>query len=64
MLGAIYLDRGFKIAEKFVKTYLVPYMEDVIKHRLWQDAKSHFQEEAQERAAEQGVHQRGQNEVR
>ncbi|MEK7134515.1 MAG: ribonuclease III [Patescibacteria group bacterium] len=49
VLGAIYLDRGHKIAEKFVRARLVPYMEDVIKHRLWQDAKSHFQEEAQER---------------
>ncbi len=49
VLGAIYLDRGYKTAEKFVKTHLIPYIEDVIKHRLWQDAKSNFQEEAQER---------------
>jgi len=49
VLGAIYLDSGYDIAEKFVQTYLTPYVDDVIKHRLWHDAKSHFQEESQER---------------
>lgn len=50
VLGAIYLDQGYKAAEKFVRARLIPYMDEVIAHRLWQDAKSHFQEEAQDRA--------------
>lgn len=48
MIGAIYLDQGYKTAEKFVTEHLLPYLGDILEHRLWQDAKSHFQEEAQE----------------
>lgn len=46
--GAIFLDQGFEAAKKFVKTILVPKLDDIIAGRLWQDAKSNFQEQAQE----------------
>lgn len=49
LIGAIYLDRGFEIAEKFIGVMLYDKIEDVVKKKLWQDAKSHFQEVAQER---------------
>ncbi len=48
VIGAIYLDQGFEIAEKFIAENIFPLTDNVIKERLWQDAKSFFQEKAQE----------------
>jgi ribonuclease-3 len=48
ILGAIYLDQGYASAEAFVAKTLYPKIDEVIKNRTWQDAKSHFQEVAQE----------------
>lgn len=50
MIGAIYLDQGYGAAEKFIADNLFPYIDEVIAKRLWQDAKSHFQEKAQDKA--------------
>ncbi len=50
VLGAIYIDQGYSVAEKFIAGNLFPYIDEVIAKRLWQDAKSHFQEKAQDRA--------------
>lgn len=44
LIGAIYLDRGFRSAEKFIQIHLLPRLDDIIKKRLYQDAKSHFQQ--------------------
>lgn len=49
MIGAIYLDRGYKKAQKFVTEHILCEIEDVIKEKLYQDPKSKFQEEAQDR---------------
>lgn len=49
LLGAIYLDQGYDAAAAFVARTLEPKIDDVIKNRTWQDAKSHFQEVAQEK---------------
>ena len=49
VLGAIYLDQGYEAAESFVATHLTPKIDDVIQKRAWQDAKSRFQELAQEK---------------
>lgn len=49
VLGAVYLDQGYDIAEAFVARHLYPKMESVISTRAWQDAKSRFQELAQEK---------------
>lgn len=49
ILGAIYLDQGFDAAAEFVATHLHPKIDIVIKNRSWQDAKSHFQEAAQDK---------------
>lgn len=49
ILGAIYLDQGYNAAEAFVATHLYPKIDTVLEKRTWQDAKSHFQEVAQER---------------
>lgn len=48
VIGAIYLDQGFEVAEKFIATYLFPLTEKIVEQKLWLDAKSHFQEKAQE----------------
>jgi len=49
IIGAIYLDRGYEAAEKFVATYFYPKLDEIIKKKLWLDAKSAFQEKAQEK---------------
>ncbi len=48
VVGAIYLDSGYDSADEFIKATLFPLLDDVVKRRLWQDAKSYFQEKSQE----------------
>lgn len=48
IVGAIYLDQGYDEAQRFIHTHLLPLTEEVVRQRLWQDSKSHFQEQAQE----------------
>jgi len=49
ILGAIYLDQGYEAAERFVAKNLYSKIDTVIKNRTWQDAKSQFQEVAQDK---------------
>jgi ribonuclease-3 len=46
--GAIYLDRGFEMAEKFIEKVLLWRLKEIIEKRLYLDPKSRFQEAAQE----------------
>jgi len=48
VIGAIYLDQGYEAAARFVDAHLLPNLSEILTHRLWQDAKSKFQEAAQE----------------
>lgn len=48
LIGAIYLDAGYGPAKEFIAAQLFHKTEDVVAKRLWQDAKSRFQEIAQE----------------
>jgi ribonuclease-3 len=48
VIGAIYLDQGYTAADAFINRHLTPQIADIIKKRLWQDAKSYFQERAQD----------------
>ncbi|MBI2482209.1 MAG: ribonuclease III [Candidatus Vogelbacteria bacterium] len=48
VLGAIYLDQGYDRAAEFVATTLFNKTEAIVADNLWQDAKSLFQERAQE----------------
>ncbi len=50
LIGAIYLDQGIGKAEEFIKSYVVSLLPEILKKGAWRDAKSRFQEEAQERA--------------
>ena len=49
VLGAIYLDQGYDAAAAFVATHLHPKIDQVIATGAYQDAKSHFQEVAQDK---------------
>jgi ribonuclease-3 len=48
-IGALYLDQGYEVCDKFIKKTLVPKLAEIINKKLWRDAKSHIQEEAQDR---------------
>ncbi|MCA9360837.1 ribonuclease III [Candidatus Nomurabacteria bacterium] len=47
-IGAIYIDQGYESAKDFIADRLFPKTEEIVKKRLWQDAKSRFQELSQE----------------
>src|SRR3989338_1671324 len=49
LIGAIYLDRGYEPAKKFIAEQLFHKTDEVVEKGLWQDAKSRFQEIAQEK---------------
>ncbi|MBP9771961.1 MAG: ribonuclease III [Candidatus Pacebacteria bacterium] len=48
--GALYLDAGYDAAKGFIEAHLLPLTEDIVGKHLWQDAKSRFQEMAQDKA--------------
>ncbi|MDI6603105.1 MAG: ribonuclease III [Patescibacteria group bacterium] len=49
LIGAIYLDQGYKVCKDFIKKYLTVKLPEIIEKGLFKDPKSRFQEEAQER---------------
>jgi ribonuclease III len=49
IIGALYLDGGYAAAEAFIAKNLYTKIDDVIAKRAYQDAKSRFQELAQEK---------------
>ncbi len=48
-IGALYLDQGHKPCQRFIKKHLINELSDIVKKGLHKDAKSRFQEEAQEK---------------
>jgi len=50
LIGSIYLDQGYKVCQKFIEKNLIKELPHIIEAGLFRDAKSVFQEEAQERA--------------
>lgn len=49
LIGAIYLDQGYQEAGRLIKKQLLPKLPLIIKSGAFRDAKSLFQEEAQEK---------------
>lgn len=49
IIGAIYLDKSFEVAEKFILDNIIPKLPEIIEKKLYRDSKSRFQEEAQDR---------------
>ncbi len=50
LIGAIHLDQGYDAAKQFIAEQLFHKTDDVVSKKLWQDAKSKFQEISQEKA--------------
>lgn len=48
LVGALYLDQGYEAAKRFIAQNIFPLLDKIVSLRLWQDAKSRFQEKAQE----------------
>lgn len=47
-VGAVYLDQGYDVVNKFITTSLLPHTDEIVSKKLWRDAKSLVQEKAQE----------------
>lgn len=48
-IGSLYLDQGFEICKEFITRYLIKELPKIIEERLFEDDKSSFQKEAQEK---------------
>lgn len=49
LLGALYLDQGLKVCTMVIEQYILSKLPQVLREKLFEDAKSQFQELAQER---------------
>ncbi len=49
LIGALYLDCGYEASDTFIKKYLMVHLPEIIKTGSYKDAKSHFQEMAQDK---------------
>ena len=49
IIGAIYLDQGFEVSHQFISKFVLTLTDNIVREGLWIDAKSKFQEKAQER---------------
>lgn len=50
-IGALYLDQGYDVCNEFIRQHLIKTLPEIIKKGLFKDAKSSFQEQAQEKVA-------------
>lgn len=57
IIGAIYLDQQYDAAKEFIKQTLFHKADEIVEKNLWQDAKSRFQELAQEKEGITPVYQ-------
>lgn len=48
LIGAIFLDQGYKKSEEFINRFIIKELPRIIEQQLYRDAKSLFQEKAQE----------------
>lgn len=48
IIGALYIDQGYEAAKEFILNHVAPLMEEIVTEGSWIDAKSLFQEKAQE----------------
>jgi ribonuclease-3 len=47
-VGAAYLDQGYDVVRDFIATTLFDKIDNIVKEKLWRDAKSLVQEKSQE----------------
>lgn len=50
VIGAIYLDKDYQHAQRFILDKIVVYLDEILEKELYKDPKSKFQELAQEKA--------------
>ncbi len=48
LIGAIYMDRGYETTQQFIARWILPKLPYILENGLYLDAKSRFQESAQE----------------
>lgn len=48
IIGAIYLDKGYEAASKFITKWIIAKLEHILESKSYLDPKSYFQEKAQE----------------
>lgn len=48
VIGAIYIDQGYEVAKEFIIKHITTLTEEILSGGTWIDAKSLFQEKAQE----------------
>lgn len=51
LIGSLYLDQGYKVTEDFIKKNLLVRLPSIIKEGSYKDAKSKFQEAAQDKVS-------------
>jgi ribonuclease-3 len=49
LIGAIFLDGGYEMAKFFISKNVFVLIEKIVEEKSWLDAKSKFQEQAQDR---------------
>jgi len=49
LIGALYMDGGYAPAQKIISEHLFSYIDEIVSKKLFKDAKSYFQEIAQEK---------------
>ena len=47
IIGAIYLDKGYDVAEKFIHDNTLTKIDEILESESWRDSKSYLQELAQ-----------------
>lgn len=47
VIGAIYLEKGYKAAEKFITEHILSKLDSILESGSWRDPKSHLQEVSQ-----------------
>lgn len=47
VIGAIYLERGYEDADKFIQKHIISKLDSILESGSWRDPKSHLQEVAQ-----------------
>ena len=57
LIGAIYLDQGYQKVTQFIQREILKELPQIIKQKLYQDPKSCFQEESQDRVGITPVYQ-------
>ena len=47
LIGAIYLEKGYEAADKFINTHILAKLDTILDSGSWRDPKSHLQEVSQ-----------------